>query len=179
MIDDNSTVREVRQFLFENREEGTVCPCCDRIAKEYHYTIGHGQAQAVITLYKLTRMLKPEDGYIHVHNEFARYFKLNCNTLSYHRLQYWELIEPMHTNDNPDKRTSGMWKITRKGIEFVEGRTTVPSEITVYGGKRTALFGDPISIKVALKQKFSYQTLMEDFYERPMQSIKPEQGALL
>lgn len=154
------TLEEAKQYLRENWEKGVDCPCCTRAVKLYHYTINSGQAYATILLYRLTKQLQPEDGWIHVSNEFAN-IKVNAHTLSYHRAALWGLIEKMPTNDDPKKRTSGYWRITEKGKQFVEGNLKVRGEVYVFEGKIIKAGGAEVDIRDALQEKFDYEELMK------------------
>lgn len=91
-ISKDSTIREAQAYLQQNWVKGTICPCCKRAVKLYHYKINSGQSYATILLYRITRELQPQDGWVHISNEFAR-LKINAHTLSYHRAAYWGLIE--------------------------------------------------------------------------------------
>lgn len=173
-LTDTSTIAEARQFIDEGKAKGVICPCCDRIAKEYNYTLNSGQAVALITIYRLTKRLNPAGGWLHILRAFGEHTTLNPQSLSFHRLKLWGLIEQQPVNDDPKKKTSGFWAITDRGISFVEHRIRVPEQVSVYEGTITHMGGNSINIKEALRNKFDYQELMAEFY-----LPEPKQGSLL
>ena len=158
-LPDDMTLGEARQLLRDNWEKGVDCPCCTRLVKLYHYKINSGQARALITLYKLTNQQKPKDGWIHVPQEFAK-LKLDAHGMSYHRTALWGLIEQQPVNDDPNKNSSGYWRITEKGKSFVNGRIKVLQSAYVFEGRVMKTGGNPVDIRDALGKKFSYEELM-------------------
>lgn len=154
------TLEEAKQYLRDNWEKGVDCPCCTRAVKLYHYTINSGQAYATILIHKLTEQLQPEDGWLHVSNEFAK-IKVNAHTLSYHRAALWGLIERMPTNDNPKKKTSGFWRLTAEGRQFVLGAHKVKREVYVFEGNIIRTGGELVGVRDALQEKFDYEELMK------------------
>lgn len=77
------------------------------------------------------------------------------------KLRYWELIEEMPKDSmTTEKRTSGMWRITDKGISFVEGNISVPKYVKLYNQTFYGYEGDDVSIHDVIKEKFNYRELM-------------------
>lgn len=154
------TLEEARQYVIDNQVKGVRCPCCTRMVKEYHYTINSGQALALIVIYRLTKQLQPTDGWMHILKVFGEHTKLNPQSLSFHRLKLWNLLEQEPTNDNPNKKTSGNWRITDLGKKFVEETVKVKKGVYVLDGVITRFDEEEVDIRGALKEKFSYEALM-------------------
>ena len=127
---------------------GVTCPCCTQLAKVYRRTITRDMAEDLIALSKLPA------GYHHY-----KEFKNGSADLA--KLAYWELIEaqPRDTSDNR-KRSSGFWKITDKGIDFVLGIITVPMYARIYDARLLNFVGDQIGIKECLRAEFDFGELM-------------------
>lgn len=70
------------------------------------------------------------------------------------KLKYWGLIQP-------NEESEGFYKITQKGIDFVEGKTKVESHVMLYNNKFYGFKGNYVGIKECLKKKFNYEKLME------------------
>ena len=58
------------------------------------------------------------------------------------------------------RRTSGVWRITQRGIEFVCGVLRVPSHVWIYNNQSLGFTGDSISVLEALGRRFDYAELM-------------------
>ena len=156
----DDTLEYAQKYVKDNQAKGVRCPCCARMVKEYHYTINSGQALAIIVIYRLTKQLSPEDGWIHILKAFGEHTKLNPQSLSFHRLKLWGLLEQQPTNDDPKKKTSGYWRITDIGKEFVLGTSKVKKGVYVLDGTITHFGEEDVDIHAALREKFNYETLM-------------------
>jgi hypothetical protein len=75
------------------------------------------------------------------------------------RLTHWGMIETVACDD-PTKRTAGMWRATRAGIDFARGLTRVESHVLVYNNESHGLTGERISVIDALGGQFDYSELM-------------------
>ncbi len=150
------TVSEAKQYLKDNYQKGTVCPCCGQHVQLYRYSMFATSARALIALYKLDQ----NSGRIYFHvRDFAEQGSENRRAPHFTELRFWGLVEPM-ANTDTDKKASGYWRITDKGRDFVEGNVYVRSHILIYNGKFRGFDGDEINIQDALNKKFSYAELM-------------------
>lgn len=143
------TLAEARQFLKDNYQEGTICPCCGQNVKLYKRKLGSSQARALIFMFKQTvkwthiRDIVKE---INIHGDLAK-------------LKYWNLVEERPNNDTK-KKNSGWWTLTKEGEQFVSGRKEVPSHILIYNAKFLGYSGTTTTIKQALGKHFDYEELM-------------------
>jgi hypothetical protein len=146
-------------FFAKARREGADCPCCGRFGKVYKRKIHSGMAAILVLMYRFQ-----ERGFTHV-------LTLVSATSSpavaaaigggdYSKLRYWGFIEEGFELRDGKKHSNGMWRITGKGAQFVEGAITVPRYVWVYNGTALGFHGEPVSVYDALGDKFSYRELM-------------------
>lgn len=163
------TLEEAKQYLRDNWKTGCACPACGQLVKLYPYSLNKNAARSLILIYKLAKA--SEDGWVHVQNEFSDRYNLKATAMSYIILKHWNLIVPMAGNDDPDKKSSGYWAITKKGIAFVEHRIKLQKTANVYNNGARSFEGKEISISEALTEKFSYSDLMGEYYIENMGSF--------
>lgn len=145
----NDTLSAAKEKLRKNWEEGINCPCCGQLVKLYTRKINSGQAVSLIRLWWLCR-----DGQYHHYTEIKK-----CAT-DFAQLKRWGLIIGDEKNKDSTKRTSGMWKVTDIGAEFVKGEAYVRGQCQIYDDKTKGLTGAFVNIKDALGDKFDYSELM-------------------
>lgn len=133
--------------------ETTHCPCCDRHAQIYKRQLHSTCGVQLIKCYN-------EGGYggNYVH---ARSLLLPGLTgiSDLGKAKYWDLIEAMPHEPDANK-SSGMWQLTKKGIDFVQKRISIPKYAIVYNDDVIRFEGDPVTIRDVLSEKFDYQKLM-------------------
>lgn len=156
---------EARENFFHRITNGdrTCCPVCDRRARVRARKLNAGMAWMLVKLYSYTKKEEPIDGWIHVTKVFLAH-RHNAIAKEYPKLEYWGLVERGH-NDDETKRGSGFWRLTKRGIEFVQGKTRLPWRAFVAEpgfDNRVLGFDDKktTSIKEALGDKFDYDELM-------------------
>jgi hypothetical protein len=153
------TIEQAKQELRQYWIEGCICPCCGQDVVRYDRQIYKTIAKQLISLYRLNQG-KP--GFYHVRTIAANMPKGGPKVIGgdFAKLRYWGLIE-QGDNDDPDKRSSGTWRITAKGIDFVEKRITIPKFAYTYNKKCVGMGGPQVSILDCLrKDKFKYGELM-------------------
>ena len=75
------------------------------------------------------------------------------------KLRYWGLTEEQPNSDEA-KRTSGMWKITQNGIDFVLGKALIEKYIYLYNGDIYEKDGGLVDINNCIGKAFNYAELM-------------------
>ena len=128
------------------------CPTCGQYAKLYKRRVHKSVALALMRLYKLGG----HDRYIHV----KKFMGDVSGTGDIAKALYWGLIEPLKNHDS-SKRTSGMWMLTKLGVEFVQGSVGIRQFALVYNGKVIDLIGRMVYLKDCIGADFDYQELME------------------
>ena len=155
------TLKQAKAQLMRDRFEGVVCPCCEQYAKVYKRTI---TASMALWLIWLVQSYRREKRWYHVREclpFFARSKKAagTAYTGDYAKLLHWGLLRQC-TEEVEGKKSSGLWKPTRKGYRFALGRITVPRHAYLYDGHCIELSGPAITITDALGTKFDYEKLM-------------------
>lgn len=149
------TLEQAKQYTRKHWQEGVRCPCCNQLVKLYKRPLYGTIAVNLIRLYKLS------------HRDFHHITKILLPNSSgggdFAKLIYWGLVEEQPKDpDDPTARTSGMWRITQKGIDFVTGNALVYSHALIYDGQFLGMAGKEVGIKEILGKKFNYEELMND-----------------
>lgn len=146
--------------------DGGKCPCCDRFGKVYARGINETMAKSLQWLYN-QNMTKGMREWIDVPNT-ADKAVLRTNQLA--TLRWWGLVERMTPPPDEKKnktKHSGMWRITLKGMDFVEGRTTTARQVFTYAGEVVGQTDDEqITFDDCKGKKFSIDsTMTQTFHE--------------
>lgn len=152
----DTTLTEAKQHLREEWKKGTNCPCCGQRVQLYDYKLYSTSASALVRLFKLGQ------GYHHV-SKYAEAGNGYPRAPHFAELRFWDLIADMPKSDNDTKKkSSGFWRITSKGIQFVLKEIEVPSRILVYNNKFQGYSekSTSINIKQAFDNEFDYEELM-------------------
>lgn len=128
--------------------ETQVCPCCDQTVKVYKRAINKGMVTDLVSLYK-----KSITDFVHITEFTTPHSSREIGTL-----KLWGLVERMPV-DTTNKRTSGMYKITEHGIQFVAGKRSVPKYALMYNSECLGHEGDQVFIQDCL-DIFNYKELM-------------------
>ncbi len=143
------TLSEARDHLHDNLEDGVHCPCCGQFAKRYKRNINSQMAQWLIWLVKNSK----DDTWVDVKESDLR-------GGDYAKLKHWNLVE-RRINEDPEKRTSGLWRPTPKGVSFAKGNISLPQYVFLYNNEVLGHTGTLIGIRAALGTKFDYDKLWE------------------
>jgi hypothetical protein len=153
------TIAEGKQKLRAEWEKGLHCPCCNQWVRLNPYTCHHSRARVLIILHKATVEYRTDpSGFIHVEDYLVDLGVKIKGVVG--KMKYWGLVEAM-PNDDPSKKTSGYWRITDKGMQFVNREITVPQKAFVFDDKVYKFSTNEISIVEALGKKFDYSELMQ------------------
>jgi hypothetical protein len=144
------TLADAQDEVQIGRDDGIECPCCGQWCKVYIRKLSSSMARWLIELVR--RHDLPGD-WIDV-----RTFNLRGG--DYAKVAYWDLAES-RGNDDPTKRTSGLWRPTMAGIKFVWNEASVPSHVYVYDGRVLGYSSEPVWIRQALGSRFNYEELMK------------------
>jgi len=128
-------------------KEIQTCPCCDQLVKLYMRKISAGMAQDLVKLYSHA------DKYVHI-TSFSE-----VHGGDFAKLAYWDLVAT-YKSDNPNSKSSGMWRVTDKGILFLERKISIPKHVYLYNQKVQGFSDDLIGIDATFKESFSYAELM-------------------
>lgn len=150
-------VESAKLFTKKNLKEGTHCPLCKQKVQMYSKMIDSNMVKYLIVLYKLTAK-KTNREYFHTETDLKVTQKVGG---SFAKLRWWGLIEQKEKDtDYTTSRTSGLWKITDKGKQYVRGEIKLPKYVKLYNQKFYGTEGDDIDIRHSLNAKFNYIELM-------------------
>lgn len=147
------TLDQAKQILEAEKENGCFCLCCGRWAKIYTRQISKRVARCLIGLYSFSI---DDPRFFHV-LEMPETNKRSSGDFT--KLALWGLMVERF-NDDDTKQTSGFWKITQKGIDFVEGKILLPKYVRTFDNKILGYVGGNVSIHDCLKERFDFSVLM-------------------
>ena len=145
MADIITTIKEGRAFLKQHLRDGCKCPCCGQEVKLYRRALSVAMARFLIALYRAPSL---DDNWVDIKN-------LDVRGGDYAKTRYWGLVE---IRDD----SSGLWRLTQKGLKFVHDQVRVPRHALVYDGKCTGFSDQDIGIRQALGAGYDYTELMSD-----------------
>lgn len=156
-----NTVKEdpvvaLRDDLAKVRSKGisTRCVVCDQHVKEYKKTLSANSARFLFSLVSISKTKK--DGWVH-------YTDCIYHSRNYPEVAYWGLAHTMKSEEK-NKKTTGYWKPTQLGIDFVKNNAKIPKYVHVYNSNVVKIDGsEKISIIDAFGKNFDYSELMKGF----------------
>ena len=149
------TVEEARREVLENLDDGITCPCCGRVARRGRQQISRAMA---MTLAWLGAEHKKSRGrWVHVPTEGRRW---SITSNSHGKLRHWGLVEAKSNDDDPSKKESGKYRITRAGWEFLQGKTSVRRSAVVYNNELEGFEGPLVTITDCFGNDFDFRELM-------------------
>ena len=145
------TIDDAKKELRKNLAKGTQCPCCNLFVKMYKRPITSAMAWGLIMFYKSNTA---KDEFLHAED----FFKIReCPSSirgDFSKLRFWGLIQAHDVK--------GYYKITPKGMDFVESKIKVPARVHLYNDKVYGWDEKQVGIDTCLKKKFDYNKLMND-----------------
>ena len=141
-----------------HQKDGVRCPCCDKFVKVYKRKFNTGMAYVLIQIYRKAK--KTDNEWLHV----GHFLRKECDLWpsDYSKCVWWGLLEK-HPGESDDGNSNGLYRMTRKGSQFVKGRITIPEYAIEYMSKVEKFDGPEIDIRQALwtkDNKFDYNELM-------------------
>lgn len=154
-----------KQKFFEELETrvGMECPCCEQHAQIYDRKINTGMVQALVQLYRLT--LKG--------NEWSHFDDITKGKgkRDFTVLRFWGMIQamPKGTKDRHGKakKSSGFWRITEGGVDFIFARCKAPRVAVIYNDSVREFSPEFTTISQAVGSPFDYLELMDGINPPP------------
>ncbi len=146
------TLADAQDMLAREMKTGVDCPCCGQRVKIYKRKLYDVQASWLVWLVSQHRLSLAVDG--------SGWVKVSAYPLpggDYGKTTFWGLAE-LRPKDPTDttRRTSGMWRPTQLGIDFVFGRVSVPEFVMVYNNNVVDVSDTQVHIQDVLGAQFSY-----------------------
>ncbi len=165
VICDDDSVGVARRWLDRKADDGAICPCCRGVVKVYSRKIN---ATMALVLIEMARSTTVESGpvWLHVQRDvLSRLVSRGVHAATsgdYAKLRYWDLIVPIPTGRAMELRanSSGLWRITARGLMFVRRQIKVQSVARVLGGDVIGYAGLDVGIEECLGKRFSYDELV-------------------
>lgn len=140
------TLADARSLVESKKDDGIECPCCTQFVKRYRRKLNSGMARALILLV--------------VDGCWVTARRLASISREAAQLSWWGLAEEQ-ANDDPKKKTSGLWRATERGVAFAREQVYVASHAVVFDAKLETLAGELVGIRAALGEHFDYDELMK------------------
>ena len=154
------TLADAAAWVMEQHKKGAVCPCCGQLAKRYKRKLNSSMAYALLLI---SRYFRTHSEWLHV----PEYLEQVCTAGptkrggDWAKLVHWGLIVAKDDETRADgSRRIGFYKMTPKGMDFVQGRIRVPRYAYLYAQKCIAMSPEDTSISEALGDRFDYGELM-------------------
>lgn len=123
-------------------------------------------AQALVIFYRIHKENgNNNNGWIHVPSEFTKR-NINHSNTSFAKLKHWALVEERpieeHDKEDKEKKSSGWWGITHRGIQFAKNEITIPKHAFIFNSKSYQPISPDKTINIieALGDKFNYSELI-------------------
>ena len=146
-------VSNAREQVYAGLDEGVDCPTCDQFSKRYKRKLSSGMARSLIVLYTLAG--RGSSKWVRI-SEVLKVMEVSPEMS---KVSLWGLCEASQ-NEDESKRTSGLWRVTDKGIDFVLGKSSLPARVVIYNNTCEGFEGNQVTIHQALGSKFNYDELM-------------------
>lgn len=156
----NPTLSYVKgRFEHELSEKNEAyCECCQRRARVNKLKIHSTLALMLARLY--WQSVKTGEDWVHI----EKFRPPNHGSgRDFCIVKHWGLAIGKPAEDEGDKHSSGMWKLTPDGISFVRGELAIPKYKFVYDDKTVKHSTEITLIKECLNNKFSFEELMNHF----------------
>lgn len=143
--------------LFSGKKQD--CPCCGRYAQMYRRKLHYTAVKKLISLYSLGG----EDQYVHTSRLVV---KGDTSIGDFSKAKYWGLIEEAISSSEM-KKTSGLWKLTPKGVLFVKNKIQIPRTAFIFNDTFFGFSDDLVSISECLMGGgFDYSEIMGSVNEK-------------
>lgn len=147
-------LRHIQVKLEAQMAAGAGCPCCGQFVRIYKRKLNSIMAAFLIWLVRRDRASGESWQDIKAAPDNIRSFGGD-----YAKLAHWGLVANKPNND-PSRRSSGLWRPTPKGVDFALAHRPVPSHVHLYNNEVIGFSERQVSIVEALGARFDYQELM-------------------
>lgn len=158
--DRHMTVDFAQRRLSAFMVEGSDCPCCGQHVKMRSESLTRTVVEPLIWMAENFCLIdwsagKPQllkSSWVSVSKSAPRQFRTSRH---YTRAKYWGLIERSIEDSVEEQLTSGLWRLTQRGLDFISGIIALPKKALVYLGVERGYDGEQIYIEDALREEFS------------------------
>lgn len=150
-----ATLEEAKNWLRERLHEGERCPCCTQFAKVYKKKLNSGMVSRLV---HLERMSRGDNVWISVNDLYSK--TKSVSPKDFPCLKHWQLIEAKGDTPDDGAKSSGYWRITDLGRQFVRGEVSMKRYIYLYDNRLMKFSEETITIHEALGDNFDFKELM-------------------
>lgn len=145
-------------FAAAKQPGGTTCPVCRKHMQVYNRKFNAGMARSLIHMHNAN--LSYPGYWLEVGNYCAKVHDFISG--EHAKLVWWGLAEkkPQPKIVKSGAKSEGRYRITEKGIFFVNNRLRIPSHAHEYMSEVLGWSATEINIREALGKKFNYEELM-------------------
>lgn len=147
--------KQIQSLFPLDKRKGYKCECCGQFIKLYSRHFNCNMGLALIYLYK-----NRDKGFIHLENSMVADGFKRCGDASY--MLHYYLIEAMPEKRKDKSPRNGHYRISGRGILFVEGNMKVQERFLTFNNKCEGFEGEEITIQQALGKRFSFEELMSE-----------------
>ena len=133
---------------------GFRCDCCGLYVKMYSRPLLASMCLVLIEIYKSGKR-----EFIHVEDFLKERGKSHWRG-DFHKLRFWNLLEKKIEDREDGSPRNGFYKLTGRGILFVEEKLKVKEKVLIFDNKFEGFDGEEIGIREALGKKFDYDELI-------------------
>lgn len=157
------SIELARAKVMHNLPHGVMCPVCDQHCRLYKRKLNSGMVRALIQL--ATVQAKFDNIGVNIWVDAS---KLQFRGGDYGKLRWWELVEHRKLRkdekDSAEKKDSGKWRVTQKGLQFLTGEVRVARYIFIYNNNVSMFSAETTDAQAALGDKFNFGELMNAYY---------------
>lgn len=156
------TVAQAKDFMRPQLNKGVICPCCGLRAQLYTRNLTSSMIHGLILMYRQFTDIshRPVVQYIHIEDFFKSQNVSSSIRGDIPKLRFWGLIEAKKGGKEDGNPNSGLYRVTDKGMGFVEGKILIQKSVKIYNNQCRGFSGPEIDIWGAIKQKFNYSEVM-------------------
>jgi hypothetical protein len=171
------TLDQARTAFKQKLDDGSACECCGRFGKRYRRKLNGSMAASLVALVKLSHQAlvaqaanwkpgaEPPTAWVHA-DAVGRALKKAGSKASYPhgemgKLVHWGLIEARPGEGDSGGRTSGYWRPTKHGVEFVNRTASVYRTVVLLDNVVEGFEGEEVKIDNVMGDRFDYRELME------------------
>lgn len=145
-----------RDMVMTNLEKGVECPCCGQLCKLYKRALNAQMARFLIWIVKEHER---DPRWINIHESIVIQGRRGGGDFA--KLAHWDLLEEKPNTDD-SQRTSGYWRPTLRGNDFVYNKVIVPSHVYIFDNHIHGFSETFVTIFDALGKAFNYAELMRN-----------------
>lgn len=149
------TIAAARAWLLSHADKGGAeCPCCMQFVRIYRRPLEDKMVRGLVWLCRRA-----------THDlNWVAYTKIGPEWLlkaggTFAKLVHWKLMEGL-PNEDPIKRTSGVWRPTAKGWNFVHHNLRVPSHVYIYNNGLLGFSTKLVTARETVDVHFNYEELL-------------------